>query len=148
VIARPSYRQLLDRLHCLEEICAMYVVDEERFRDNAGEPYGSIPTEARVIARSARDRAEQRQTLKSMLKSATLTKATMAGAVRERYDRHAVVIHLLAATPDPTGFLASQTAICGSSPSRGWSDWLPVDGPICPKCERRLARLRSSMLSA
>jgi hypothetical protein len=142
--ARPTYLQLLEELHRLQEICAFYANDEDGYNKGASEPYGSIPTEVGILARDARERFK----LREMVKTGELTRATMAGAARERCDRRTAVIHLIMVKPDPAVFLGKRPALCGARPSLGWSDWLPADGATCPTCQRKLERLRSSIPSA
>jgi hypothetical protein len=48
-------------LHLLEEVCAFYANDEDRFLKDDGEPYGSIPTEVGMVARAARARFNARE---------------------------------------------------------------------------------------
>ena len=50
-----SPKEVLAELHLLEEVCAFYANDEDRAA-KGGEPYGSIPTEVGLKARSARQR--------------------------------------------------------------------------------------------
>jgi len=58
---KPSYEDLEAELHLLEEVCAFYANDEDRYIRSRGEPYGSIPTEVGMKARSARHRFNERE---------------------------------------------------------------------------------------
>ena len=51
----------VEELHLLEEVCAFYANDEDAVLDDTGEPYGSIPTEVGMAARSARRRFQERE---------------------------------------------------------------------------------------
>jgi hypothetical protein len=53
--------KLVAELHLLEEVCAFYANDEDRYLEGDGEPFGSIPTEVGLNARSARERFNQRE---------------------------------------------------------------------------------------
>jgi hypothetical protein len=53
--------KLVAELHLLEEVCAFYANDEDRYLAGDGEPFGSIPTEVGLKARSARERFNQRE---------------------------------------------------------------------------------------
>ncbi|ACY33420.1 hypothetical protein [Comamonas thiooxydans] len=48
-------------VHLLEEVCARYADDEDRYLAGNGEAYGSIPTEAGMKARAARKRFNSRK---------------------------------------------------------------------------------------
>jgi len=48
-------------LELLEEVCAIYAKDEDRYLKENGEPYGSIPTECGMKARSAAQRFYDRE---------------------------------------------------------------------------------------
>lgn len=48
-------------LHLLEEVCAFYANDEDRFNREGGEPFGSIPVEVGMKARQARERFIERE---------------------------------------------------------------------------------------
>jgi hypothetical protein len=52
---------MVGELYLLEEVCAWYASDEDRYLNEDGEPYGSFPTEVGLKARSARKRFEQRE---------------------------------------------------------------------------------------
>lgn len=52
-------------LELLEEVCAFYANDEDRCIKDEGEPYGSIPTEVGLKARSARRRFMDREALEA-----------------------------------------------------------------------------------
>jgi hypothetical protein len=52
---------LLAELHLLEEVCAFYANDEDEYLKGEGEPYGGIPTEVGLKARSARHRFVERE---------------------------------------------------------------------------------------
>lgn len=54
---------LIGAYEALELVCAAYADDEDRFNRGAGEPYGSIPTEVGLVARSARRRFRERRGL-------------------------------------------------------------------------------------
>jgi hypothetical protein len=56
-----SPEDLLGELHLLEEVCAWYANDEDRYLNEDGEPYGSFPTEVGLKARSARERFNRRE---------------------------------------------------------------------------------------
>jgi len=60
---KPAYDDLLAEVHLLEEVCAFYANDEDRYL-NGGEPY-CIPTEVGMKARSARQRFLDREKLQS-----------------------------------------------------------------------------------
>jgi hypothetical protein len=51
---------LQKELHLLEEVCAFYANDEDRYLKSDGEAYGSIPTEVGMKARAARRRFNDR----------------------------------------------------------------------------------------
>jgi len=61
--------ELIAELHILEEVCAIYADDEDRFLAGDGEPYGSIPTEAGIKARAARKRVLERMKHNSKIKN-------------------------------------------------------------------------------
>ena len=46
--------------HLLEEVCAFYSDDEDKFNREGGEPFGSIPVEVGMKARQARERFIER----------------------------------------------------------------------------------------
>ena len=48
-------------MHLLEEVLAFYVKDEDRYLKGEGEPYGSIPTDVGLKARSAARRFHARE---------------------------------------------------------------------------------------
>lgn len=48
-------------LHLLEEVCAFYTNDEDKFNRGDGEPFGSIPVEVGMKARQARERFIERE---------------------------------------------------------------------------------------
>lgn len=48
-------------LHLLEEVCAFYANDEDKFNREDGEPFGSIPVEVGMKARQARERFIERE---------------------------------------------------------------------------------------
>lgn len=52
---------LIRQLELLDDTLALYATDEDRFLRSQGEPYGSIPTEAGMVARSARYRVQLRE---------------------------------------------------------------------------------------
>lgn len=53
--------KLVAELHLLEEVCAFYANDEDRYLAGDGEPFGSFPTEVGLKARSARERFNKRE---------------------------------------------------------------------------------------
>jgi hypothetical protein len=55
----PTREQLIAELELLEEVCAVYADDEDRFLRDQGEPY-CIPTEYGMKARAARHRFRER----------------------------------------------------------------------------------------
>jgi hypothetical protein len=57
--APPTADDLLAELHLLEEVCAIYANDEDRYLRDDGEPY-CIPPEVGMKARSARARYNAR----------------------------------------------------------------------------------------
>ena len=52
-------------MELLEEVCAIYTRDEDRHLKEGGEPYGSIPTECGMKARSAAQRFYDREVMLS-----------------------------------------------------------------------------------
>jgi hypothetical protein len=63
-MAKPTYEELQAELWLLEEVCAFYANDEDRYlkADGAAEPY-CIPTEVGMKARSARKRFLERESV-------------------------------------------------------------------------------------
>ncbi|MGQ3018763.1 hypothetical protein [Phenylobacterium sp.] len=59
-LAADRTKALEEEVHLLEEVCAFYANDEDQFLDD-GEPYGTIPTEVGLKARSARSRFMARE---------------------------------------------------------------------------------------
>lgn len=57
----PADSDLLAELHLLEEVCAIYANDEDRYSDGRGEAYGSVPVAAGLKARAARKRFMERE---------------------------------------------------------------------------------------
>jgi hypothetical protein len=53
--------KLVAELGLLEEVCAFYANDEDRYLADEGEPFGSIPTEVGLKARAARHRFDRRE---------------------------------------------------------------------------------------
>ena len=53
--------ELIAELHLLEEVCAFYANDEDRYLEGDGEPFGSFPTEVGLKARAARHRFNERE---------------------------------------------------------------------------------------
>lgn len=52
--------KVLAELHLLEEVCAIYANDEDRYNDGRGEAYGSVPVQVGFKARAARKRVMER----------------------------------------------------------------------------------------
>lgn len=68
-----------------------------------------------------------------------LTRATMAGPLRNGYERGGgSVVHLIE-NPKGKDHYDLGAALCGKSPKITWSDWAPDQLKICPKCERKAA---------
>jgi len=59
-LAQQKLTDVEGELHLLEEVCAFYANDEDAAIDG-DEPYGSIPTEVGLKARSARKRFRDRE---------------------------------------------------------------------------------------
>lgn len=57
-VTKREYDLLMKELWLLEEVCAFYANDEDRYLKSGGssEPYGLIPTEVGMKARMARQR--------------------------------------------------------------------------------------------
>lgn len=61
----PTWDELLKEVHLLEEVCAFYANDEDRYLKAEGraEPYGLIPTAVGMKARCARQRFLERESV-------------------------------------------------------------------------------------
>jgi hypothetical protein len=64
-MTKPTYEELQAELWLLEEVCAFYANDEDRYLKAEGlaEPYGLIPTPVGMKARSARKRFLERESV-------------------------------------------------------------------------------------
>jgi len=64
-MTKPTYKELQAEVYLLEEVCAFYANDEDRYlkSEGASEPYGSIPTSVGMKARSERKRFLDRESV-------------------------------------------------------------------------------------
>lgn len=59
----PTWGELLKEIHLLEEVCAFYANDEDRYLAGKGEAYGLVPVDVGMKARSARKRFLERESV-------------------------------------------------------------------------------------
>jgi hypothetical protein len=71
-------KELLAELSVLEDVCAAYARDEDRYLAGEGEPYGSIPTEIGMKARFVLRRVKERECAVNRF---------LAGGIAQRVER-------------------------------------------------------------
>lgn len=67
----------------------------------------------------------------------TLTRATMAGPLRNGYERGGgTVVHLIE-NPEGKPHDLLGPSLCGKMPKITWSDWAPETMKTCPTCAEK-----------
>mgnify|MGYP001020623848 CR=1 len=70
-----------------------------------------------------------------------LTRATMAGPLRNGCERGGGTVAHLIENPEGRDVHALGKALCGKRPSITWSGWAPEKLKVCPRCAKVLKRL-------
>lgn len=73
----------------------------------------------------------------------TLTRATMAGPLRNGYEHGGGTVAHLIENRDGRSVHALGKALCGKRPSITWSDWAPDRLKNCPRCAKKAAEIGS-----